>query len=343
MRASLQILAAVLLPALAACASSAKAAPAYRSVATIALGDPDRWDYVVADAPTGRVYVAHGDRLAIVDTASNTVVGDVQGIAGGTHGTAISAATGQGFTDDGRNGRVVAFDLKTLKVTQSIPAAPDADAITIDPVTGHVFVVEGDPGTITVVDPVSHTVVATIQAGEKMEYAVADGSGAIFVAGEEKSDILKIDAHDDRVVARWPTPGCVSPHGLAYDAAGKRLFLGCTNAVMMVVAAEDGHVVATLPIGSGSDAIAFDARRKRVFSSNGRDGTISIYRQIAPDRYEPMETLATKVSGRTMSVDAATGHLFVAAADTTPDPAPGKRPHVVPGTLSLLVFAPTDR
>ncbi len=325
------------------CASSARAAPAYRPAATIALGDPDRWDYVVADARSGRVYVAHGDRLAVIDSTRNILVGNVQGIAGGTHGTAISAATGQGFTDDGRNGQVIAFDLETLAVRRTIAAAQDADAIAIDPVTGHVFVVEGDPGTITVVDPVSDTAIATIGAGEKMEYAVADGEGAIFVAGEEKGDILKIDAHGNRIVARWPTPGCVSPHGLAYDAVGKRLFMGCTNAVMVVVSAVDGRVVATLPIGNGSDAIAFDARRRRVFSANGRDGTISIYRQIAPDRYAALETLATKLSGRTMSVDAATGHLFVAAADTRADPTPGARPRVLPGTLRLLVFEPTDR
>ena len=342
MRISLRIIIATLASGSALYASSAQAAAAYRSIATIALGDPDRWDYVVSDAPSGRVYVAHGDRLAVVDSARNTLVGDVQGVAGGTHGTAISVATGQGFTDDGRNGQVIAFDLKTLRVRRSMPAGRDADAIAIDPATGHVFVVEGDPGTITVVDPALDTSIATISAGEKMEYAVADGAGAIFVAGEEKSDVLKIDARRNRVIARWPTPGCASPHGLAYDAAGRRLFMGCTNGVMMVVATDDGRIVATLRIGDGSDAVAFDARRKRVFSSNGRDGTISIYQQTTPDRYEALETLTTRVSGRTMSVDAVTGHLFVAVADTRPDPTPGNRPHVLPGTLRLLVFAPVD-
>ena len=333
---------AVLVSAWAACAISADAATAYRQIATIGLGQPDRWDYVVADAPAARVYVAHGDRLAVIDSASNRLVGDVQGIMGGAHGTAISLPTGQGFTDDGRNGQAIAFDLKTLTVVRSIAVGQDADAIAIDPVTGHIFVIEGDPGTITVIDPETDTATATITAGEKMEYAAADGAGAIFVAGEEKGDLLKIDARRNRVVARWPAPGCVSPHGLAYDVAGKRLFMGCSNGVMVIVAARDGRIVATLPIGSGSDAIAFDAKRKRVFSANGRDGTVSIYRQITPNRYELLETLATKVSGRTMAVDVTTGNLFVAAADTRSDPTPGNRPPILPGTLRLLVFAPTD-
>ena len=318
----------------------AHAKPAYHLVATIALGQPDRWDYVVPDSANHRVYVAHGDRLAVVDSATNMLIAHVEGIAGGTHGTSVSAATGQGFTDDGRNGTAIAFDLKTLKIVKSIPANADADAITIDPVTGHIFVVEGDPGTITVVDPTSDIAVATVSVGEKLEYAVADGAGAIFVAGNEKGDIVKIDAMANRVVAQWPVPGCTSPHGLAYDRANQRLFMGCTNGVMSVVDASNGRVVTSVPIGNGSDAVAFDPKRKRVFSSNGKDGTISIYRQIAPDRYELLDTLQTAVSGRTMGVDEETGHLFVAAAQTEPNPTPGGRPHVVPGTLKLLVFAP---
>lgn len=265
-------------------ASGASAASGYHLLATIALGPPDRWDYVVADPQSARVYVAHGDKLAVIDTATNRVIGNVAEIAGGTHGTAVSAATGQGFTDDGANGRAIAFDLRTLAVRRSIPVAKDADAVTIDPVTGRVFVISGDPRTITVIDPQTDAAVATIDAHEGLEYAVADGSGAVYVAGEEKGDLLKVDARTNRVVARWPAAGCVSPHGLAYDASSKRLFMGCSNAVLVIMSSEEGRVVATVPIGRGNDAVAFDAKRRRIFSSNGRDGTISIYQQAGPDQ-----------------------------------------------------------
>ena len=87
---------------------------------------------MVYDSQTDRVYVAHGDRLAVIDPNSGTLVGQVEGIAGGTHGTAISLATHQGITDDGRNGKAVVFDLRTLKVTREIPADVDADAIAMD-------------------------------------------------------------------------------------------------------------------------------------------------------------------------------------------------------------------
>ena len=79
--------------------------------------------------------------------------------------------------------------------------------------------IEGDPGAITVIDPSTDAAIATIKAGEKMEYAVGDDAGAVFVAGEEKKDVLRVDARTDTVTARWPTPDCTSPHGLAIDKA----------------------------------------------------------------------------------------------------------------------------
>lgn len=328
--------------AAAAClgGTTAVAAPAYRLATTIPLGAPDRWDYVVSDPANRRVYVAHGDRLAVLDAGSSTLIGSVEGIAGGTHGTAISAATGLGVTDDGKAGTAVLFDPKSLKVVKLIPADDDADGIAADPLTGYMFVIEGDPGAITVIDPKAQSAVATIRAGEKMEYAVAGEPGAIYVAGEANRDLLKVDARTDQIVARWPTPDCASPHGLAYDASAKRLFMGCVNSLMMVVDATGGRIVAKLPIGRGSDAIAFDPQRRRVFSSNGLDGTVTVYQQRSPDRYEALELVRTLVSGRTMAVDAPTGRLFVAAADTTPNPTPGGRPRPVPGTLRVLVFEP---
>ena len=333
---------AVLAGAVAASSASAQAAdgPAYALAKSLPLGAPDRWDYVVVDRPSGRVFVAHGDRVAVVDGRVGTLVGEVAGVTGGTHGTGISAATGQGFTDDGRAGVAMAFDLKTLKVTRTIPADKDADAIVTDPVTGHVFVIEGDPGAITVVDPTTDTVVATIKAGEKMEYAAADGRGLVYVAGNENKDLLRVDARTNAVAARWPTPDCTSPHGLAYDAAGRRLFMGCVNAKLMVVDAVSGRVVTELAIGRGSDAVAFDPKRRRVFSSNGLDGTITVYQQRTPDTYEALAPVTAAVSGRTMDVDPSTGRLFVAAAQTDPPANPGARPRARPGTLSLLMFDP---
>jgi DNA-binding beta-propeller fold protein YncE len=340
MKFSLMGLATLSLTLLSFTAAPAIAAPDYRITRSVALGTPDRWDYVVFDAGMNRVYVAHGDRVTVVDARSGEIVGQVGHVPGGTHGTGISSGTGQGFTDDGRAGQVVAFDLKSLKIAHRIKADVDADAIVFDKATGHIFIIEGDPAAITVIDPQTDTVAATIKAGEKMEYAAADDKGTIFVAGEANSDILRIDARTNKVTAQWPTPDCTSPHGLAIDKAAHRLFMGCVNKLLMVVDADNGHVIAALSIGKGSDAVAFDPIRKRVFSSNGGDGTVTVYQQTSADVYKALDPIITAVSGRTMAIDPVSGRLFVAVADTDPNPVVGKRAVVRPGTLKLLFIDP---
>ncbi len=233
--------------ALMLAAAPAVAAPAYTPTKSVPLGAPDWWDYVTFDPGSGQVFIAHGNRLSVVDAKDGVLVGTVDGIAGGTHGIVIPAKTGQGVTDDGAGGLAVVFDLKTRQVIKTIKAAEDADAIALDRATGHVFVISGDPGVITVIDPQTLAVVGAIHTGEKLEFAVGDGAGAIYIAGVEKSDLLKIDARTNTVTARWPAPDCQRPHGVAVDAAARRVFMGCVNSLMMVIDADTGRIVAKLP------------------------------------------------------------------------------------------------
>lgn len=333
------VLACVIGLGLAAGATAAPG-PAYKLVKAVPLGAPDRWDYVVVDAATHRVYVAHGDQVAVVNGRTGVVVGVVKAIPGGTHGTAISHATGTGYTDDGKAGEAVAFDLKTFKITAHIKTEEDADAMAFDPVSGHVFVMEGDPAKVAVIDPRTNKLVSQIDAGGKVEYAAADGHGHLFVNGEEKRELIRIDTHTNKVDGRWSIADCESPHGLAIDAKTERVFVSCVNSKLLAVNGDTGAVVATLAIGKGSDAAAFDPSHRRVFSSNGRDGTLSVIQEDDADHYTPLATVDTQVTGRTMGVDPETGRVFIAAADVDSTPGANGRPKAKPGSLKLLILDP---
>ena len=68
----------------------------YHLTRTVTLSAPERWDYIVYDAPSHRVYLAHGDHLTVVDGRDGKVIGQIEGMPGGTHGIAISHAAGLG-------------------------------------------------------------------------------------------------------------------------------------------------------------------------------------------------------------------------------------------------------
>jgi len=324
-------------------AAQSQSTPAYTVTKSVALGAPDRWDYVVFDAASHRAYVAHGDRVTVVDGHDGTVLGQIEGLPGGTHGTAIATASGRGYTDDGRAGEAASFDLHTFKVEKRIKAAEDADAMVFDPVSAHVFVVNGDTGSLTVIDPKANAAIETVDLGGKLEDAVSGGDGKLYVNGAGKSEIVRVDTKSNHVDAHWPIPDCERPHGLAIDRATHRLFSSCVNGVMVVVNAETGAMVAKLPIGRGTDAAAFDPKRKYAFSSNGVDGTLSIIQEKDAQTFVSLGEVKTVVSARTMAIDPDTGRIYLVAADLEAPAAnatPGTRRAVVPGSVKLLFLDP---
>jgi YVTN family beta-propeller protein len=332
--------ATALLPAIA----TSQTMPHYAVTKRVALGAPDRWDYVTFDAASHRVFVAHGDRITVVEARDGSIIGDVGGFSGGTHGIAISNTAGRGYTDDGRAGEAGSFDLKTLAPQRRIRAGDDADAVVIDSRSGHVFVVNGDSGTMTVIDPISDRAIATVDVGGKLEFAVSDGAGKLYVNGAERGEIVRLDTATNRIDARWPIPMCTKPHGLAIDAATHRLFSSCVNSVLVVVNADTGAVLATLPIGRGTDAAAFDPRRHLIFSSNGVDGTLSVIREEDAQTFIALESIPTAVTARTMSLDPESGRIFLVAGELAADAgssgAAAQRKSIVPGSLKLLFLDP---
>ena len=320
--------------------------PAYDLSRAVSLGAPDRWDYLVYDGPSHRLYVSHGDRLTVLDGRDGKPLGEVDGMPGGTHGIGIVPATGKGYTDDGKAGEAVAFDLETLKTGAHIAAQPDADGIAFDPTSGHIFVVNGDSKTLTVIDPKTDAAIATVDAGGKLEYAVSGDNGYLYVNGAGNKEIVRVNTATNQVDAHWPIKDCTSPHGLAIDKTSHRLFVTCLNAVMTVVDSENGAVVASLPIGNGTDGAAFDPKRRLVFSSNW-DGTVTVVREGGPQNFTVTGSIPTQVTGKNMTIDPETGRLFVAVADVDPnapvpagpDGRPG-RAKPLPGSLKILFLDP---
>lgn len=328
----------------AALAADVPAPAAYTVAGSIALGAGERWDYVTYDPVDQRAYVAHGDHVSVVDTAKQMLVGEIGTFPGGTHGVAIVHDANVGYTDDAKAGEVIAFDLRTLQVTKKIKGDEDADGIVYDAASKHVFVINGDSGTVTVIDPRINDAVATIRIGAGLEAAEVDGKGKLFVDGVEKHDLIAIDTKTNIVLAHYPMQGCERPHGIAVDAKARRVFATCINKVMVVMNADNGKQIASVPIGASSDGAAFDAKRKLVLSSNG-EGTLSVIAEKDADHFNAQSDVATAKSARTIAIDPDSGNLFLPAASIAkiePSAMPGGRPRTsyTPGSLKLLVLAP---
>jgi DNA-binding beta-propeller fold protein YncE len=311
----------------------------YRISGSISLGAPESWDYLTFEPETNRVFVAHGNRIDVIDASSEKIIGQVS--VNGANGTALVPAIGKGYAGSRGSKSVLVFDLNTFKVLKTLPASEDTDAVVYDPASKRVFLMQGDPHSITVIDTTTDTFLTTVHLDGQPEFAAVDGFGKLFVNIENRREIQRVNTKTGMVDATWPIPACDSPHGLAIDNKSHRLFSSCVNSKLMVVNATNGMVVATLPIGKRTDAAAYDDRTKRVFSSNG-EGTLSVIQQESADRYRSLAEIPTQLGARTMTLDANTGRIFLVTGDyvevdsTAKDPR--KRYIVEPGSARMLLI-----
>jgi len=318
--------------------------PHHKVAKRIAIGGDGFWDYLTVDSAQRRLYVSHSTHVQVVDIERDSIVGEIPGTPG-VHGIALAADLGQGFTSNGRDSSVTVFDLKTLATVARIRVrARNPDAIVYDPVSHRVFTMNGGSGTATAIDAAAHTVIDTLALGGRPEFAVADGRGRIFVNLEDKSELVAFDSRSLAIQARWPLAPGEEPSGLAIDLAHRRLFSVCANKRMVVLDADSGRVIATLPIGEGVDGSAFDPETALAFSSNG-EGSLTVVHEDDPEHFRVVETVTTQRGARTLALDGKAHCIFLPTAAFGPPPAPtAERPHprpsIVPGSFVILVVEP---
>ena len=308
----------------------------YKVVKTWKLGGDGGWDDLTADSAGHRLFISRSTRVMVVDTASGKQVGEIPDTAG-VHGIALDPEIGRGFTSNGREDTVSVFDLKSLAVEKKIKVGGGPDAILYDPFSKRVFTFNGKSNDATAVDASKGEVVGKVALGGKPEFAATDEKGTVFVNLEDTSELVAFDPQKLTVKSRWKLAGCEEPTGLAIDRKKHRLFAGCGGSKKMVVVdADNGKVLASLPIGEGCDGARFDAERGLAFASAG-DGTITVIKEDGPDKFSVAQTVATQKSARTMAVDTKTHQLFTVAANVS-----GTRENrkIEPDSFVVLVAEP---
>lgn len=316
------------------------APPTYKVVNKIKIGGANRWDLSYVDTANHRLYVSHASQTEVIDTASGKLVGTLMG-TNGVHGIAVASDLGRGFTSDGADNDVTVFDLKTLNVLAKVKTGQNPDAIVYEPSSHRVIVFNPRSRDATAIDARTGAVAASIPMGGQPELADTDGKGRVWVNLEDTAEVVEIDAAKAVVNKRYSIAPCEEPTGLARNPQNGMLYSVCANNLMVVSDPASGKVVATAPIGSGPDGVAYD--EGYLFSANGADGTITMVGETSPGKYEAVATIPTLRSARTIAVDPQAHKLYLPAAEAGP-PAAGKgkakgrgRPQMVQDSFQILV------
>jgi DNA-binding beta-propeller fold protein YncE len=272
----------------------------------------------------------------------NTVVGSIAPTPG-VHGFAVAADLGKGFASNGRENKAAVVDLKTLQILSSVATGENPDAILYEPARKEVYAFNGTGKSATVFDAVTGVVKTTIPLPGKPEFAVVDvKAGRIYNNIEDTSAVVAIDTATHKIVNTWPIAPGEEASGLAIDLAHHRLFIGCSNNMMVMMDSTSGKILGSIPIGEGVDANAFDPGTGYAFASSS-DGTLTVATVDAAGKLSVVQKLATPLRTRTMTLDPVTHRLYAAAAEYKPgapgaDGKPPARPAMVPGSFKVVVY-----
>lgn len=332
----------LLLVLLLGVSSASAQAPGYKVAKKFELGGEGGWDYLTVDNASRRIFVSRSTRVMVVDADSGKLLAEISDTPG-VHGIAVANDLGRGFISAGRANSVTIFDLKTLAVISKVAVGQNPDSILYEPSSHRIFTFNGRSNDATVLDAAKGEVVGTIPLGGKPEFSVYDDKGTIYVNIEDKSELVSIDPKTMKEAARWSLAPCEEPTGLAIDRKKHRLFSACGgNKLMAISDFSAGKMIASVPIGAGSDGAGFDPDSGFAFSSNGQEGTLTIVGEESPGKFVAVQTVETQRSARTMTVDPKTHAIYLPAAKYGPPPAPTAenprpRPVAEPGSFVLLV------
>ncbi len=182
------------------------------------IGGSGAWDSMTIDPASGRLYIAHGPVVQVVNVSTGALVGEIRGF-GRARAIALDDSGQFGYITDGATGQVIVFNRNTLDKVAGIPTRPGPRALVYEPRTRMLFAVEAVSGAegpsppqgrrtqqrnapsvpyqasyITVIDTQTNTVLGELLVAGVLGHAQADGAGQVYIGYTDRDAILRFSA-----------------------------------------------------------------------------------------------------------------------------------------------------
>ena len=316
----------------------------YKILRTVTVGGDGGFDYIVADSDGRRLYIARSGktnpRLLAFDLDNLKQVGELDGV--NAHGAVVDPSNHHGFAS---SKPLTMFDSTSTAVLKTIPVDGNPDGLTLDAAAHRVYVLSHSNPSITAINTADGSIIGAVNLDAAVEETVPDGKGHLYVALEDKDAVGVVDSKNMTATARYPLNGQGgTPAGLALDTKTRTLFVACRNpAVMVMMNADTGAILAALPIGLQNDGVLFNPATRQALAPTG-DGHLTVIKQDRSGKFSVEQTLATLPGARTIGLDRKTGHIFLMTADygpvpaDAPPPAPGRiqRGPMLPDSFKII-------
>ena len=316
--------------------------PPLRLVQTIPMSNvKGRLDHMEVDVKGKRLFVAglENGTFEVVDLEAGKWMRSISGFKK-PQGAVYVPELNKLFIASGDDGMLRVFRGDTLELLDSIHLEPGPNRVAFEPHSELVYVGYGgkdagkDYGEVGVIDARNDKAVGSIRVAAHPSELLLDKAGrTLFVFSSAANRLQVIDTNKRQIFATWAVSS-QRPGDAAFDESASRLFIGTrTPPEMIAMNSKSGEEVAHYSTVEGMDGVYFDAKRKRVYVSGGRElrsGFVYVYQQKDADHYDTVGTVPTRGGAGTSFWSSELDRYYVAA------PANDKE------DAAILVYAPQD-
>jgi DNA-binding beta-propeller fold protein YncE len=261
-----------------------------------------RMDHLGVDVTGKRLFAAalgdHQNTVEVIDLKAGKRVHSIPGLSM-PQGVFYSPDFKRLFVANGTDGTCKIFSGDNFRFVDSLSLGTNANHVGYDPATKYLYVGIGIPdskaGALAIIDTRTNKHIGDIKTDVHPGGIKIEKSGPrIFVTLSGVTRLGVVDRNKRDETTTWPVTGAQGNVALALDESHHRLFDGTRNPPMLTVLdtyldTESGNEIAQLAGVPGIDDLWYDAARKRIYASGGREseaGFVYVYQQRDADHYE---------------------------------------------------------
>jgi DNA-binding beta-propeller fold protein YncE len=297
--------------ALAGAAYSRRAAapePLRRVAAIDIPGITGDFDHLAADEKGGRLFVAGEDHktMEVFDLKTGRHLKSVTGF-GAPHAIFYLPKSNEIIVTDGGGGMVRYVNGTDYSFDGQISGLAGVDSARLDTSKGVLYAVTGgkdvnmDHSFLVALDLKSKTKISELRfASNHVEaFALDPLSSRLFINITDKGEVAVVDRQTMKEIGRWRVGVAGQNSPMIYDSPHKRLLIVCRKPAMLVVMdADSGRIVAKLPAAGRSDDVAFDSAKGLIYVPGG-EGFVSVIHQDSADKYSLVANVPTAPGAKT--------------------------------------------
>jgi len=270
-----------------------------------------RMDHLGVDIKGKRLFAAALDNntVEVIDLKAGKRVFSIPGQSK-PQGIFYSTDFKRLFVANGIDGICKIYTGDKFTLIDNLSLGTNPNHVGYDPAAKYLYVGIGIPnseaGALAILDTHSNKHIGDIKTDARPGGVKIEKSGPrIFVTLRGLPKVGVVDRTKREEITTWPV-GAPFITSLAFDETHHRLFGGTRNPLLLVFDTESGKQITQLEGVAGIDDTWYDAARKRIYASGGREseagkppGFVYVYQQRDADYYELIAKVPTRPNSQT--------------------------------------------